>query len=215
MAVLEYTPLRHERRPLSAIHPADYNPRVALKPSDPEYQSIERSLREFGYVDPIIINQDGTIIGGHQRAAVLKALDQKEVDVVVLDLSKQDEKALNIALNKVGGEWDEELLRAALSDLKSLDGLDILSATGYTAPEIDIILGDALAQPEEQPDPEITRLQFVFTLEQYADLQQALALIGQKYKPKDMETFGNTNSTGNRIYMVVKEWAEQRKLKSE
>ena len=57
-------------------------------------------------------------------------------------------------------------------------------------------------------------MEFTFTLEQYADLQTALQLIGAKYKPKDMETFGNTNSTGNRIYMVVKEWAEQRKLKS-
>lgn len=214
MAGMEYA-LQHERRPLTAIHPADYNPRISLKPSDPEYQNIERSLREFGYVDPIIINRDGTIIGGHQRAAVLKALGEQEIDVIVLDLSKQDEKALNIALNKVGGEWDEDLLRAALSDLKSLDGLDILSATGYTEPEIDIILGDALAQPEEKPDPDTGLLQFVFSLEQYADLQQALTMIGQKYKKKDMETFGNVNKTGNRLYMVVKEWAERKKLKSE
>ena len=66
MAGTEYRLLR-ERRLLTDIHPADYNPRKALQPSDPEFRNIERSLREFGYVDPIIINRDGTIIGGHQR----------------------------------------------------------------------------------------------------------------------------------------------------
>ena len=54
----------------------------------------------------------------------------------------------------------------------------------------------------------------VLSLEQYADLQQALQIIGAKYKPDQMETFGNTNKTGNRIYMVVKEWAEQKKSRS-
>lgn len=73
MAGTEYRLLR-ERRLLTDIHPADYNPRKALRPSDPEFRNIEHSLREFGYVDPIIINRDGTIIGGHQRATVLKAL---------------------------------------------------------------------------------------------------------------------------------------------
>lgn len=210
MAGTEYI-LRRQRRRLTDIHPAEYNPRVALQPGDPDFEAIAHSLREFGYVDPIIINRDGTIIGGHQRAAVLHALGVEEADVIVLDLSKRDERALNIALNKIGGEWDDDLLRAALSDLQQLDGLDIRS-TGYTPAEIDVVLGDAL-EPEKA-DPTIDRMTFTFSLEQYADLQAALQLIGAKYKPKDMETFGNTNSTGNRIYMVVKEWAEQRKSKS-
>lgn len=84
--------LRRERRPLSSLHPADYNPRKKLTPSDPEYKNIERSLKEFGYVDPIIINQDGTIIGGHQRCTVLQDLGETEADVIVLDLSKDDER---------------------------------------------------------------------------------------------------------------------------
>ena len=124
MAGTEYA-LRRQRRRLTDIHPAEYNPRVALQPGDPEFQAIAHSLREFGYVDPIIINRDGTIIGGHQRAAVLRSLGVEEADVIVLDLSKRDEKALNIALNKIGGEWDDDLLREALSDLQQLDGLDI------------------------------------------------------------------------------------------
>lgn len=116
MAGTEHKLIR-ERRPLSSIFPADYNPRKELKPSDLEFKNIERSLKEFGYVDPIIINKDGTIIGGHQRASVLKSLGYTEADCIVVDLSKQDEKALNIALNKIGGQWDMSLLRDALQDL--------------------------------------------------------------------------------------------------
>ena len=209
MAGTEYRLLR-ERRLLTDIHPADYNPRKALQPSDPEFRNIERSLREFGYVDPIIINRDGTIIGGHQRATVLKALGYKEADVIVLDLSKPDEKALNIALNKIGGQWDMEKLREVLGEL-SLSSLDV-TATGYSENEIAVVLGDSLEE-QDKDDPTIDRVTFTFSLEQYANLQQALELIAAKYKPDQMETFGNTNRVGNRIYMVVKEWAEQRKLK--
>lgn len=91
MAQTEHKLVR-ERRPLTSIHPADYNPRKELKPGDPEFQNIQRSLKEFGYVDPIIINKDGTIIGGHQRASVLKSLGYTEADCIVVDLGKQDEK---------------------------------------------------------------------------------------------------------------------------
>lgn len=199
-----------QTRKLADLRPAAYNPRRKLQPGEPEYEKIARSIEEFGYCDPIIINQDGTIIGGHQRATVLKALGYKEADVIVLDLSKPDEKALNIALNKIGGQWDMEKLREVLGEL-SLSNLDV-TATGYSENEIAVVLGDG---PEEQDkdDPTIDRVTFTFSLEQYANLQQALELIAAKYKPDQMETFGNTNRVGNRIYMVVKEWAEQRKLK--
>lgn len=201
--------LVRERRALTSIHPADYNPRKALKPGDPEFKNIEHSLREFGYVDPIIINRDGTIIGGHQRATVLASLGYTEADCIVLDLSKNDEKALNIALNKIGGEWDMQKLREALGDL-TLSKLDV-NVTGYSDDELGVILGDDLVEHEHE-DPTIDRMTFTFSLEQFADLQQALKIIGAKYKADQMETFGNTNKTGNKIYMVVKEWAEQKKL---
>lgn len=210
MAQTEHKLVR-ERRPLTSIHPADYNPRKELKPGDPEFQNIQRSLKEFGYVDPIIINKDGTIIGGHQRASALKSLGYTEADCIVVDLGKQDEKALNIALNKIGGQWDMSLLRDALQDL-TLSPVDV-SATGYSDDELSVILGDVMLEKQHEESP-IDRMTFTFSLEQYADLQQALQIIGAKYKPDQMETFGNTNKTGNRIYMVVKEWVEQKKSKS-
>ena len=210
MAQTEHKLVR-ERRPLTSIHPADYNPRKELKPGDPEFQNIQRSLKEFGYVDPIIINKDGTIIGGHQRASVLKSLGYTEADCIVVDLGKQDEKALNIALNKIGGQWDMSLLRDALQDL-TLSPVDV-NATGYSDDELSVILGDVMLEKQHEESP-IDRMTFTFSLEQYADLQQALQIIGAKYKPDQMETFWNTNKTGNRIYMVVKEWVEQKKSKS-
>lgn len=101
------TEMKMETRSLASLRPAEYNPRVQLQPADPEYQNIKRSIETFGYVDPIIINQDGTIIGGHQRYNVMKDLGYTEAQVVVVDLDKNNEKALNIALNKITGEWDE------------------------------------------------------------------------------------------------------------
>jgi len=127
-----------EKRQLSKLKPAKYNPRKKLTPDDAEYQKIKRSIEHFGYVDPIIINSDGTIIGGHQRHTVLKDLGYTEADVVVVDLSKEDEKALNIALNKITGEWDETLLKNLLVDLDKSD-YDF-TLTGVDKAELDELI---------------------------------------------------------------------------
>ena len=114
------TNLNMEERPLSELHPAEYNPRVTLTPEDEEYKRIRRSIKKYGYVDPIIINSDGTIIGGHQRYNVLMDLGYDTAHVVVVDLDKDAEKALNVALNKISGEWDDEKLCDLLQDRKSV-----------------------------------------------------------------------------------------------
>ncbi|HEL2002881.1 TPA: DNA modification methylase [Streptococcus suis] len=123
---------------LSELHPASYNPRKKLKKGDKEYEKIKQSLLKFGYVDPIIVNKDLTVIGGHQRLTVLKDLDYETAKCVIVDLSKEDEKALNIALNKITGQWDDQLLADLLLDLQESDfNLDL---TGFEPPEIDEIL---------------------------------------------------------------------------
>lgn len=116
--------LRTERRKLADLKAAEYNPRKALTPDDAEYQKIRRSIEEFGYVDPIIINEDGTIIGGHQRATVLKDLGYQEVDVVVVALDKQREKALNIADDDFNE--DEALERAEAEPVTKLGDVWLL-----------------------------------------------------------------------------------------
>ena len=77
-----------EKRRIESLVPAGYNPRKDLEPGDSEYEKIKQSLEEFGYVDPIIINQDSTIIGGHQRWKVLRDLGYDVIDCVIADMPK-------------------------------------------------------------------------------------------------------------------------------
>lgn len=117
------------------LKPASYNPRKELKPGDKEYEKIKNSITEFGYVDPVIVNDDMTVIGGHQRLNVLKDLGYTEIDCVVISIDKTKEKALNIALNKITGEWNQELLADLIKDLQSSD-FDV-EFTGFEPPEIE------------------------------------------------------------------------------
>ena len=128
--------------PVDKFIPADYNPRKDLKPGDPEYEKLKRSLSEFGYVEPVIWNQTtGHIVGGHQRLKVLIDTGATEVECVVVEISEEKEKALNVALNKISGEWDKEKLSLLISDLQLVD-FDV-SLTGFDAPEIDALFKDA------------------------------------------------------------------------
>ena len=92
---------------INKLKPAEYNPRqITTK----QYNDLKESIRKFDLVDPIIVNKDMTVIGGHQRLKVCKDLNYKDVDCVILDLSKEQERELNIRLNKSGGEWDMDIL---------------------------------------------------------------------------------------------------------
>jgi DNA modification methylase len=121
---------------LEELRPATYNPRKKLKAGDKEYEKIKNSIQEFGYVEPIIVNYDMTVIGGHQRLTVLRDLGYTEAQCVVLHIEDENKvKALNIALNKITGAWNEQLLADLLVDLQSVDfNMDL---TGFEAPEIE------------------------------------------------------------------------------
>jgi ParB-like chromosome segregation protein Spo0J len=104
---------------IERINPAAYNPRIDLKPGDPEYEKLKRSIDTFGYIEPLIWNsRTGNLVGGHQRFKILLEQGAKEVEVSVVDLDPEKEKALNLALNKIRGDWDEEKL-GALLEVKS------------------------------------------------------------------------------------------------
>ncbi len=127
--------MKFEKHKISELIPAEYNPRKKLKPGDREYEKIKNSITEFGYVEPIIVNADMTIIGGHQRATVLAGLGYDEIDCIVIDIDKTKEKALNIALNKITGEWNKELLADLIKDLE--DSSFDVGITGFEPPEIE------------------------------------------------------------------------------
>lgn len=114
---------------------AEYNPRKKLTPDDPEYQKLKRSILEFGYVMPIVVNYDMTVIGGQQGLTLLQDLGYEEVDCNIVNLNKTQEKALNLALNKIDGIWDNDKLEKILEELKEAD-IDLLS-TGFDEKEIE------------------------------------------------------------------------------
>lgn len=121
---------------VDALRPAAYNPRKKLKAGDKEYEKIKNSISEFGYVEPIIVNYDMTVIGGHQRLTVLKDLGYTEVQCVEVHIEDENKvKALNIALNKITGAWNEQLLADLIVDLQAANfNTDF---TGFEAPEIE------------------------------------------------------------------------------
>ena len=133
------------------LNPAAYNPRVDLKPGDKEYEKLKRSINEFGYVEPVIWNrQTGNVVGGHQRLKVLMDLGQTEIDCVVVDLDLAREKALNIALNKIQGDWDEDKLAAIMADFDA-EAFDV-SLTGFDANEVDALLNRFYSHEAEEDD---------------------------------------------------------------
>lgn len=140
---------------IDTLIPAEYNPRKKLKPGDSEFEKIKNSINEFGYVDPVIVNKDLTVIGGHQRISVLKILGFTEIDCVIIDIDKTKEKALNIALNKISGEWNKELLADLIKDLQSLDYN--VSFTGFDPPEIDQLFNDVHSKEIKEDDFDVEK----------------------------------------------------------
>lgn len=128
---------------------AEYNPRKQLTPEDEEYQKIKRSIKEFGYVDPIIINSDYTIIGGHQRATVLMDLGWTEAECIIVDMDKDKEKALNVALNKITGSWDFDKLAQVFADLEGKLDAEI---TGFDHTDIQEMIESLKIEPQDYED---------------------------------------------------------------
>lgn len=117
------------------LDPAWYNPRKDLTADDAEYQRLAKSLDAFGYVEPIVWNQrSGRVVGGHQRLKILLEAGVTEVQVSVVDLDDDLERALNVALNKPAGEWDVPRLKDVLESLDT--GAIDLEVTGFSQQEL-------------------------------------------------------------------------------
>lgn len=149
--------MEFEVKRIADMNRAAYNPRVDLQPEDEEYQAIERSLKRHGLVQPIVWNRrTNTVVSGHQRLTVLEAQGETEVTVSVVDLDDIQEKELNVALNKITGEWDDDKLSVILNELG-----EEATDTGFTLTEIDVLrdelksyFDDVTAPDEEEPTEE-------------------------------------------------------------
>lgn len=112
--------MKIEKHFISDIHESEYNPRFVLDRYSREYKAIENSINDYGFVEPIVVNEiTMTCIGGHQRLAVMRDMGEEQIDCVMVHIENpQKEKALCIALNKIKGDWDSEKLDELLQDDK-------------------------------------------------------------------------------------------------
>lgn len=182
--------MRIERISVSRIDPAPYNPRLDLKPGDPDYEKLARSIGEFGCVEPLVWNQrTGRLVGGHQRLKILIARGDAEVDVSVVDLDEAREKALNIALNRISGDWDQRRLAELLDELSRSADIDA-TLTGFDAVDIDELLASVLEPPagedpgaleiDEESEPVTQRGELI-------ELGRHRLLCGDSSSPDDLE----------------------------
>ncbi len=122
---------------IESLHPDPANPRRIGKE---ELEALTRSIREFGFVQPVLARKaDSAVIGGHQRLLAARRLGWKTVPVIFFDLSIEQSRLLNLALNKISGEWDQELLARMLADLKPVEDID-LSLSGFSEEELEKLL---------------------------------------------------------------------------
>ncbi len=119
--------------PIDDLRPDPANPR---RISDAQLEALTRSLREYGFVQPVLARrEDKSVIGGHQRLTAARRLGYKTVPVIFLDLTVEQARVLNLGLNKISGDWDEDLLARMLADLKPVADLD-LALTGFSEEEL-------------------------------------------------------------------------------
>ena len=109
------TLLTVDQVPIDQLRPDPANPR---RIPDEELDALGRSIRQFGFVQPVLVRrEDGTVVGGHQRLVAARRLGLKAVPVTYLDISIEQARLLNLALNRISGSWDEQLLARLLADL--------------------------------------------------------------------------------------------------
>lgn len=130
----------NDKIPIAELIMATYNPRK-IRPD--EFLNLKQSIQQFGMVQPVTVNKDKTVIAGHQRIAACQELGMTEVPCFIIDVDKETERVLNIALNRIGGEFDEDKLREILKQLS----MEQLQLTGMSDRDLAEILG-------QEPEPE-------------------------------------------------------------
>jgi hypothetical protein len=192
--------------PISSIKPNPSNPRLI---KDDKFHKLVQSLKDFpemANVRPIVVNQDMVILGGNMRYKAMKEAKWKEVPVQVVDWDKAKQREFIIKDNVGFGEWDWE-------DLGNSWNAEELEAWGLDVPGFDFNADNldtdfTLADGDKPPFQQMT---FTLADEQATQIKNAIAIIKETEEYKYAETMGNENSNGNALYLIIMQWAEQRK----
>ena len=169
---------------INSLNPAEYNPRQI---SNKQYEDLKASMEKFGCVDPIIININperlNVVVGGHQRLRILRELGAEKVPTVSVNLSEEDERELNVRLNKSGGEWDMDILANEFDivDLKDWGFKD--TDFGFNIDKINP-QDEWEGMPEFKQEDKTPQKQIIVSFKNEKDMQLFSELIGQKLTNK-------------------------------
>ncbi len=183
------------------------NPRLI---KDDKFKKLVKSIEEFPEmldIRPIVVNADMVILGGNMRFKACKEAGLKEVPIIIADnLTEEQQREFLIKDNTSGGEWDFEML-ANEWDVEQLEdwGLDV---GGFDVDEND--MSDEFSLPEGDKAP-FQQMTFTLADEQAEQIKNAIADIKETEEYKYAETMGNENSNGNALYLIIMQWAEQKK----
>ena len=193
--------LNVEYIPVGQLKPYEKN---ARKHAEYDVGQIAESIERYGFNDPIgIWGKDNIIVEGHGRLLAAKKLGMKEVPCIRLDdLTDEQRREYAILHNKTAelSSWDFDLLADDIGEL-DFSGFDI--DWGLVAPDE---FGEEFSLPDGDKS-EICQMTFTLHERQAELIKEAM----KNVKDDITETFGNTNSNGNALYEVVRQWAEQRK----
>ena len=183
------------------------NPRVI---KDDKFEKLVRSIKEFPKmleIRPIVVNDDMIVLGGNMRLKACKEAGLKEVPIIkASDLTEEEQKQFIIKDNVSGGEWDWEMLQNDWN-LEELDewGLDVI---GFDLDAEELGTDFTLPDGDKAPFQQMT---FTLADEQAEQIKNAIADIKETEEYKYCETMGNENSNGNALYLIIMQWAEQRR----
>jgi hypothetical protein len=191
---------------LSEIKSNPNNPRII---KDDKFRKLVKSIQEFPKmleIRPVVVNADMIVLGGNMRLKACKEAGLKKVPVIFAhDLTEEEQKQFIIKDNVGFGEWDWDIIA------NEWDAED-LEEWGFDIPGFDDVedLGEDFSLPEGDKAP-FQQMTFTLADEQAEQIQNAIANIKQTQEFKYAETMGNENSNGNALYLIIMQWAEQKR----
>ena len=192
---------------ISLIKSNPNNPRLI---KDDKFKKLVQSIKDFPEmlnIRPIVVNKDNIILGGNMRFKACKEAGLKDVPVTVVDLTEEQQREFIIKDNTSGGEWDWDMLANEWNSVQLEDwGMDNWQNMD------DIETSDEFSLPDGDKAP-FQQQTYTLADAQAIDIKNAIADVKKTDEYKYMETFGNENSNGNALYLIVSQWAGQKKYK--
>lgn len=196
-----------EKVKISEVHENPDNPRTVNKDKFAKLVKSIKELPQMLEIRPIVVNADMIVLGGNMRLKACIEAGLTEVHIIKAENLTEDQQKEFIIKDNVGfGEWDWGDLANNWHSEKLIEwGLDIV---GFDANEDDFNEEFSLPEGDKEPFQQQT---YTLADVQAIDIKNAIADVKKTDEYKYMETFGNENSNGNALYLIVSQWVEQRK----